>query len=99
MQDPIKRYFVESWTDGVGVILRGSENENQVFCSGGDLKTVHHIKTPKDGFMMSMLMSDTLNRLNNLPLISVCLLQVFSQQNKNTNVMKMNKVFNIQIIF
>ena len=76
MSEFTKQNYSESWSVGVGIVLRGADNENNVFCSGGDLKTVHHIKNPEDGFKMSMLMTDTLNRLNNLPLVSVTLLQV-----------------------
>ena len=60
----------------MGVVLTGADNEKHVFCSGGDLKTVNHINTPEAGFKMSLLMTDTLDRLNNLPLVSVSLLQV-----------------------
>ena len=66
---------LESWTVGRGLILRGADNKSKVFCSGGDLKTVHHIKTPEAGFMMSLLMSEATDRLARLPLVSVCLLQ------------------------
>ena len=34
---------LENWDAGVGLILRGAENKSNIFCSGGDLKTVHEI--------------------------------------------------------
>ena len=67
---------LESWNDGVGLVLTGADNESGTFCSGGDLKTVHQIKTPEAGFIMSMLMSEATNRLANLPLVSVSFIKV-----------------------
>ena len=34
---------LESWEAGVGLILRGADNKSNIFCSGGDLKTVQEI--------------------------------------------------------
>ena len=34
---------LETWEAGVGLILRGAANESNIFCSGGDLKTVQEI--------------------------------------------------------
>ena len=34
---------LENWEAGVGLILRGAPNKSNIFCSGGDLKTVHEI--------------------------------------------------------
>ena len=34
---------LETWEEGVGLILRGAENKSNIFCSGGDLKTVDKI--------------------------------------------------------
>ena len=67
---------LETWTDGVGLILRGAENEANTFCSGGDLNTVHKIKGPEMGFRMSVLMNEATERLQRLPLVSACLIQV-----------------------
>ena len=83
---------LECWEAGVGLILRGASNKSNIFCSGGDLKTVHEIsgETPRqatsqeldkysgcdNGFRMSVFMSEVTNRLAALPLVSVCLLQV-----------------------
>lgn len=66
---------LETWTDGVGLILRGAENEANTFCSGGDLTTVHRIKGPEMGFRMSVLMNEATERLLRLPLVSACLIQ------------------------
>ena len=38
---------LESWEAGVGLILRGASNKSNIFCSGGDLKTVHEISGEK----------------------------------------------------
>ena len=67
---------LETWTDGVALILRGAENEANTFCSGGDLNTVHKIKGPEMGFRMSVLMNEATERLMRLPLVSTCLIQV-----------------------
>jgi len=64
---------LETWEDGVGLVLMGAANESRVFCSGGDLKTVEKISGPEFGFDMSVLMNETTERLGKLPLVSVCL--------------------------
>lgn len=60
---------LEQWTDGKGIILSGAGG---TFCSGGDLDVVRQIANPESGFKMASLMHYTLNKLKNLPLISVC---------------------------
>ncbi|XP_053566685.1 ethylmalonyl-CoA decarboxylase [Bombina bombina] len=63
---------LESWQDGKGIIVYGSDN---TFCSGSDLNAVKAISNPQEGMMMCMLMQNTLTRLQRLPLISVALVQ------------------------
>ncbi len=59
--------------DRVGVILRGSGRD--AFSAGADLNLVKDIvNTPQKGGLMSMFMTDALNRLYQSPLISVCVL-------------------------
>lgn len=41
------------------------------FCSGFDLETVEHIATPQDGEQLSLLMTSLLERIRNLPMLSV----------------------------
>lgn len=54
-----------------GLILTGA---GDVFCAGGDLQTIStFVNTPQKGWEMSCLMHETLSKLNNLPLISVAL--------------------------
>ena len=67
---------LEAWSQGVGLVVTGADNESGTFCSGGDLTTVHQIKTPEAGFIMSMLMSEATNRLARLPLVSVSFIRV-----------------------
>ena len=67
---------LETWNAGVGLILRGAENEGNTFCSGGDLHTVQQIQGPEMGFRMSVLMSEATNRLLRLPLVSASVIQV-----------------------
>jgi ethylmalonyl-CoA/methylmalonyl-CoA decarboxylase len=60
---------VETWEDGRVLLLSG---EGGHFCSGADLSTVRlAIDTPERGALMSQLMTDTLNRMRNLPLLSI----------------------------
>lgn len=60
---------LETWQDGRVLLLSG---EGGHFCSGADLNTVRQaIDTPERGALMSKLMTDTLNRLRNLPLLSI----------------------------
>lgn len=57
----------------VGVVVRGTGKE--AFCSGADLSLVKEVvNTPQKGGMMSMFMTDALNRLHQSGLISVCVL-------------------------
>ena len=41
------------------------------FCSGFDLEMVQHIATPQDGEQLSLLMTSLLERIRNLPMLSV----------------------------
>eukprot|EP00752_Nemacystus_decipiens_P005137 g4661.t1 len=60
---------LESWENGVALILRG---EGGNFCAGADLSLAReHLVTGDDGRNMCALMTDTLTRLKRLPLISV----------------------------
>ena len=58
--------------DTVLLLLRG---EGDTFCSGADLNLVRNIVNDSEkGNLMSKFMTDTLNRIRNLPLISICLI-------------------------
>ena len=60
---------LEEWRGGSVLLVSG---EGGHFCSGADLGTVRAaIDTPERGALMSALLSDTLNRLRNLPLFSI----------------------------
>lgn len=64
---------LEKWKNGKGLILFGADN---FFCAGGDLKsTMKHMMTPEDGNKMSYYMTNTLTRFQNLPFISLALIQ------------------------
>ena len=65
---------LESWEEGVGLVLRGQSNRSKVFCSGGDLKTVENMPST-GGFTMATLMSEATTRLRRLPLVSVSVLE------------------------
>ena len=65
---------LESWQEGVGLVLRGQVNKSRVFCSGGDLKTVEGMPST-GGFTMATLMSEATTRLRRLPLVSVSVLE------------------------
>jgi len=65
---------LESWQEGVGLVLRGQSNRSKVFCSGGDLKTVKEMPST-GGFTMATLMSEATTRLRQLPLVSVSVLE------------------------
>ena len=65
---------LESWEEGVGLVLRGQSNRSKVFCSGGDLKTVENMPST-GGFTMATLMSEATTRLMQLPLVSVSVLE------------------------
>ncbi len=58
--------------DTVLLLLR---SEGDTFCSGADLNLVRNIVNDSEkGTLMSKFMTDTLNRIRNLPLISICLI-------------------------
>ncbi|KAK4878115.1 hypothetical protein RN001_010621 [Aquatica leii] len=60
---------LERWDVGKGVVVTGT---GPAFCSGGDLDFAK-VSTPQDGLDMSVWMQDALVRLQNLPLVSCCL--------------------------
>mmetsp|Transcript_22411 Transcript_22411/g.68284 ORF Transcript_22411/g.68284 Transcript_22411/m.68284 type:complete len:275 (+) Transcript_22411:160-984(+) len=60
---------LESWHEGRVLLLSG---EGGHFCSGADLGTVRQaIDTPERGALMSRFMTEVLDRLRNLPLLTV----------------------------
>lgn len=63
---------LEKWEEGKGVILCGKGGN---FCSGGDLDFARASGNPQGAWRMSTWMQDSLKRLKNLPLISVCLIE------------------------
>lgn len=63
---------LESWSTGRGVIVYGS---GHTFCSGGDLNMAKQVLNPTDGERMSRFMQNILNRLYQLPLITVALIE------------------------
>ena len=63
---------LEEWTNGKALIIHGANN---FFCSGGDLNMVKQILNKKSGFEMSELMKLNFNRLQNLSLITLCIVQ------------------------
>lgn len=63
---------LESWSTGKGLIIYGHEHN---FCSGGDLNMARMFANPDDGFRMAVFMQKVLNQLENLPLISVALIE------------------------
>ncbi|KAL0269658.1 UNVERIFIED_CONTAM: hypothetical protein PYX00_007312 [Menopon gallinae] len=63
---------LEKWKEGKGLILKGADGN---FCSGGDLNFARATGTAEEGFMMSTLMQDALNRFQRLPLISVAVVE------------------------
>ncbi len=57
--------------DLVAVVIRSSGHE--VFSSGADFSLVqNYINTPERGLLMSQFMTDALNRLRNMGLVSLC---------------------------
>lgn len=64
---------LEQWTTGKALIIHGSYCG--AFCSGGDLRMVKQILNKKGGYEMSELMKLNFNRLQNLNLITLCLVQ------------------------
>ncbi|XP_069693644.1 ethylmalonyl-CoA decarboxylase-like isoform X1 [Periplaneta americana] len=63
---------LENWSSGKGLIIYGHGN---TFCSGGDLNMARLLSNPDDGFSMAIFMQKVLHRLENLPLISVALIE------------------------
>lgn len=61
---------LEQWRGGAAVILTG---DGGTFCAGLDLACVREgvIATAEDGMLMSRLMTDSLHRLRQLPMLSV----------------------------
>lgn len=69
LQDVVSE--LESWQSGRGVMLYGKGDS---FCSGGDLDFMRNLLADKQyPVMMCDFMQKTLQRLHNLPLISVAL--------------------------
>ena len=63
---------LEQWTDGKALIIYGAGGS---FCSGGNLEMVKQILNKKGGFEMSELMKLNFNRLQNLKLVTLCVVQ------------------------
>ena len=63
---------LECWSTGKSIILKGEKNN---FCSGGDLDFVKKINTPEYGYMMSTFMQNILNKFQNLPMLSLALIE------------------------
>ena len=63
---------LEKWKEGKGLILRGQDGN---FCSGADLDFVLGIMDSVKGAKMCLFMQNTVTRLQNLPLVSVALIQ------------------------
>jgi len=64
---------LETWKTGVAVILSGADH---TFCSGADLSLAReHLTTPEDGKEMCEFMTETLDRLRRLSLISVAAIE------------------------
>jgi enoyl-CoA hydratase/carnithine racemase len=64
--------ILESWSTGKGLIIYGHEHN---FCSGGDLNMARMFSKPDNGFRMAVFMQKVLDQLENLPLISVALIE------------------------
>ncbi|GAB6030920.1 enoyl CoA hydratase domain-containing protein 1 [Chamberlinius hualienensis] len=63
---------LESWVEGRGLILWGGSN---FFCSGADLNMIQKLSpSGESGMKLANVMQHLLNRLLNLPLISVALI-------------------------
>jgi len=64
--------ILERWSTGKGLIIYGHGHN---FCSGGDLNMARMFSNPDDGFCMAVFMQKVLDRLENLSLISVALIE------------------------
>lgn len=64
--------MLESWSAGKGLVVYG---HGHTFSSGGDLDMARMFSNPDDGFRMAVFMQKVLHRLENLPLISVALIE------------------------
>lgn len=63
---------IEKWKAGKGLILYGADGH---FCSGGDLSFARKNCNPRAGFQMATIMSNTLHRLHNLPIMTVAVIE------------------------
>lgn len=72
-----------SWSTGKGLILYGHEHN---FCSGGDLNMARMFSNPDNGFCMAVFMQKVLYQLENLPLISVALIEGIGKSLCSTTV-------------
>ncbi|XP_049834069.1 ethylmalonyl-CoA decarboxylase-like [Schistocerca gregaria] len=63
---------IEKWKTGKGLILYGAEGH---FCSGGDLSFARENCNPHAGFQMATIMTNTLHRLHNLPIMTVAVIE------------------------
>ena len=53
---------LETWEEGVAVVVRSNENQD-VFCSGGDKGTLHKLKEKESGLKMAKFMHSNTTRL------------------------------------
>ena len=60
---------LERWESGAGVVVSGEGGA--AFCSGADYELARSIQTAEDGVLMSEFVTGTLQRLRELPLLSV----------------------------
>ncbi|XP_017773681.1 PREDICTED: ethylmalonyl-CoA decarboxylase-like isoform X2 [Nicrophorus vespilloides] len=63
---------LEEWEEGKAVVLHGNGAN---LCSGGDLDFVKATGYPEAASIMNSWMQDTMMKLRNLPMVSVCLIQ------------------------
>jgi len=63
---------LDQWTEYKGAILYGA-GEN--FCAGGDLNMAKRISTPDLGNALATYMSHVLEKLQNLPVITVAYIE------------------------
>lgn len=62
--------ILEKWEDGKAVIIYGNGNN---FCSGADLDFAQSISNAIGAYQMCTWMYNTLKKLQNLPILSVCI--------------------------